>query len=313
MSAPFTFHLPRELSAKEPPEQRGISRDGVRLLVIERDSGRVAHTRFDRLADYLRPGDLLVFNTSRTLPASLVGCNPAPGPCVEVRLAEHLPDDTWLALLLCRDDPNLFTCGLGAGVELRFSDALSCVVLSADVTIPRLWQIRFSKTGADLVDEVYRIGQPVRYNYVSAPWDLDYYQTVFARDPGSAEMPSAGRAFTWRLLFDLRRRGVRMAYIVLHTTLSSYMDDDLDAQHPAAEEEYLIGDAAAQAINAARRGGNRVIAVGTTVVRVPRIRRKRRPRAARTRLHAAPHRFRTSPVDRRRPAHRPSRTDGQPS
>ena len=166
-------------------------------------------------------------------------------------LAEHLPDDTWLALLLCRDDPDFFNCGLGAGIELRFSDALTCQVLAADATIPRLWQIRFSKTGTDLVDELYRIGQPVRYNYVSAPWDLDYYQNVFARDPGSAEMPSAGRAFTWRLLFDLRRRGVEMAYIVLHTTLSSYMDDDLDAQHPAAEEEYVIGEDAAESINAA--------------------------------------------------------------
>ncbi len=267
MSAPFSFDLPAELSAKEPPEQRGIARDEVRLLVIDRSSGRVEHTRFNHLGDYLRSGDLLVFNTSRTLPASLVGCDAAPGPCVEVRLAEHLPDDTWLALLICRDDAELFTCGLGAGIELRFSDALTCSVLAPDAAIPRLWRIRFSKTGTELLDALYRVGQPVRYNYVSAPWDLDYYQNVFARDPGSAEMPSAGRAFTWRLLFNLRRRGVRMAYIVLHTTLSSYMDDDLDAQHPAAEEEYVVGESAAEAINAARRRGNRVIAVGTTVVR----------------------------------------------
>ena len=246
MNAPFTFHLPAELAAREPPEQRGIGRDEVRLLVIDRSSPRVEHTRFNRLGEYLLPGDLLVFNTSRTLPASLVGCDAAPGPCIEVRLAEHLPDDTWLALLLCRDDPDFFNCGLGAGIQLRFSDALTCQVLAADAHIPRLWQIRFSKTGTELVDELYRIGQPVRYNYVSAPWDLDYYQNVFARDPGSAEMPSAGRAFTWRLLFDLKRRGVQMAYIVLHTTLSSYMDDDLDAQHPAAEEEYVISEDAAR-------------------------------------------------------------------
>jgi S-adenosylmethionine:tRNA ribosyltransferase-isomerase len=212
----------------------------VRLLVVDRNSTRVEHSRFNRLGEYLRPGDLLVFNTSRTLPASLVGCGPATGPCIEVRLAEHLPDDTWLALLLCRDDPDFFNCGLGTGIQLRFSDALTCQVLAPDATIPRLWQIRFSKTGTELVEELYLIGQPVRYNYVSAPWDLDYYQNVFARDPGSAEMPSAGRAFTWRLLFDLRRRGVQMAYIVLHTTLSSYMVDDLDAQHPAAEEEFVI-------------------------------------------------------------------------
>jgi S-adenosylmethionine:tRNA ribosyltransferase-isomerase len=96
---------------------------------------------------------------------------------------------------------------------------------------------------------------------------LDYYQTVYAKEPGSAEMPSAGRAFTWKLLFDLKRRGVETAYIVLHTGLSSYMDDDLDAQHPASEEEYFISEAAAQKINQTRDLGGRVIAVGTTVVR----------------------------------------------
>ena len=111
------------------------------------------------------------------------------------------------------------------------------------------------------------MGRPVRYEYVAAPWDLDYYQTVYAREPGSAEMPSAGRAFTWQLLFDLRRRGVEIAYIVLHTGLSSYMDDDLDAQHPASEEEYFIGPQAAAKINDARAAGHRIIAVGTTVVR----------------------------------------------
>lgn len=295
MSAPFTFHLPKELEAHAPAEQRGIPRDRVRLLVIDRNSPRLEHSRFDRLGSYLRPGDLLVFNTSRTLPAALVGCDAAAGPCVEVRLAEHLPDDTWLALLLCRDRPDLFNCGLGAGIQLRFSDALTCDVLEPDATIPRLWRIRFSKAGTELVDEMYRIGQPVRYSYVSAPWDLDYYQTVFARDPGSSEMPSAGRAFTWRLLFDLRRRGVQMAYIVLHTTLSSYMDDDLDALHPPAEEEYLIGEAAAQAINAARERGNRVIAVGTTVVRcLESVARESRvqPEHGYTRLHiSAGHRL----------------------
>jgi len=127
--------------------------------------------------------------------------------------------------------------------------------------------MRFSKSGSAFVDEVYRLGQPVRYEYVSAPWDLDYYQTVYAQEPGSAEMPSAGRAFTWRLLFDLRRRGVEAAYIVLHTGLSSYMDDDLDALHPASEEEYLISEAAAIKINRAHEQQRRIIAVGTTVVR----------------------------------------------
>ena len=108
MNSSFSFVLPPELSAKEPPERRGIRRDQVRLLVIDRTTGRIEHTRFDKIARYLRAGDLLVFNSSRTLPASLRGCEcgAAHGPCMEVRLAEHLPDDSWLALLLCEQgDP----------------------------------------------------------------------------------------------------------------------------------------------------------------------------------------------------------------
>jgi S-adenosylmethionine:tRNA ribosyltransferase-isomerase len=266
MAAPFTFNLPPELSAKEPPERRGIARDGVRLLVLDRATHQTTHTRFDQLGEFLRAGDLLVFNSSRTLPAVLEGCGAPEGPCIELRLAEHLPDDTWLALLMCqRGDP--FGCGLRAGMQIAFGEGLVGSVLEQDRRIPRLWRVRFSRAGTELMNALYRLGRPVRYEYVAAPWDLDYYQTVYAREPGSAEMPSAGRAFTWQLLFDLRRRGVQVAYIVLHTGLSSYMDDDLDAQHPASEEEFFIGALAAEKINEARAHGRRIIAVGTTVVR----------------------------------------------
>ena len=266
MSNPFSFTLPAELSAKEPPERRGIARDEVQLMVIDRAKYQVEHTRFDRLSEYIRPGDLLVFNTSRTLPAALDGCESPAGPCIELRLAHHLPDDSWLALLLCHKG-NPFSCGLRSGMQLDFGQGLTGTVDDRDQNIPRLWKIRFSKSGTDLMDLLYRLGRPIRYEYVSAPWDLDYYQTVYAKEPGSAEMPSAGRAFTWKLLFDLKRRGVETAYIVLHTGLSSYMDDALDAQHPASEEEYFVTETAAQKINLTHQQGGRVIAVGTTVVR----------------------------------------------
>jgi S-adenosylmethionine:tRNA ribosyltransferase-isomerase len=265
MTAPFTFVLPPQLAAREPPERRGVARDGVRLMVIDRRTGRVEHTRFDRLGSFLRAGDLLVFNSSRTLPAALGGCA-AGGPCLEVRLAEHLPDDSWLALLVCREgDP--FGCGLRPGLRISFGEGLTATVHERDERVPRLWRVRFSASGAALIDLLHRLGRPVRYEHVSRPWGLDYYQTVYAREPGSAEMPSAGRAFTWRLLFDLRRRGVETAHLVLHTGLSSYLDDELDARHPASEEEYFVGQTTAAAVNRARARGRRVIAVGTTVVR----------------------------------------------
>ena len=235
-------------------------------MVIDRATFRVEHTRFNRLGDYLRAGDLLVFNSSRTLPASLTGCGAPAGPCIELRLAEHLTDDSWLALLICqKGDP--FGCGLRSGMQIDFGRGLVGTVYERNEHIPRLWKVRFSKSGTELINLLYALGRPVRYEYVSAPWNLDYYQTVYAREPGSAEMPSAGRAFTWKLLFDLRRRGVETAYVVLHTGLSSYMDDDLDARHPTSEEEYFISHGTAGKINAARAGGRRVIAVGTTAVR----------------------------------------------
>jgi S-adenosylmethionine:tRNA ribosyltransferase-isomerase len=264
----FTFVVPPELSAKEPPERRGIRRDQVRLLVIDRAAARIEHTRFDKIGDYLRAGDLLVFNSSRTLPASLRGCecSASHGPCMEVRLAERLPDGSWLALLLCEQgDP--FSCGLRAGMQIEFAEGLAATVLERYANIPRLWKLRFSISGTELVDLIYRLGKPIRYEYVSAPWDLDYYQTVYATEPGSAEMPSAGRAFTWNLLLDLKRRGIGIAYLLLHAGLSSYMDDELDRQHPASEEEYFVSRITGEKINRTKEEGGRIIAVGTTVVR----------------------------------------------
>jgi S-adenosylmethionine:tRNA ribosyltransferase-isomerase len=266
MSAAFTFALPTELAASEPPERRGVPRDRVRLMVLDRRAGGVQHTRFDRLGDYLRRGDLLVFNSSRTLPAALDGVAAPDGPRVEARLAEHLPDDSWLALLLCRGGAP-FACGLCAGMRIAFGQGLTATVEERDRHIPRLWKVRFSRSDSELIDLVYRLGKPVRYEHVAEPWGLDYYQTVYAREPGSAEMPSAGRAFTWRLLFALQWRGIEAAHVVLHTGLSSYLDDELDARHTASEEEYVVSPAAAARINRARAAGRRVIAVGTTVVR----------------------------------------------
>lgn len=235
-------------------------------MIIDRQTFQVEHSRFDRLGDFLRRGDLLVFNSSRTLPAALEGCEAPQGVCLQVRISEHLPDDSWLALLLCQQGEP-FACGLRSGMQIHFSPQLSAIVEARDRNIPRLWKLRFSKSGTELINLLYHLGQPIRYEYVSAPWDLDYYQTVYAKEPGSAEMPSAGRVFTWKLLFALQRQGIQTAHLVLHTGLSSYMDDDLDAQHLASEEEYFISETTAEKINQTHQAGGRIIAVGTTVVR----------------------------------------------
>jgi S-adenosylmethionine:tRNA ribosyltransferase-isomerase len=266
-SNPVSFTLLPDLVAKEPPELRGVARDAVRLMVIDRSDYTIDHTFFYGIGKFLVPGDLMVFNTSRTLPASLVGYGKSAGPVVEVRLAEHLPDDSWLALLLCQNENSLFSCGIHKGMQIKFEPGLVATVYDKDDRIQRLWKIRFSKSGTELMNSLYRIGQPIRYEYVSKPWDLDYYQTVYATYPGSAEMPSAGRPFTWKLLFELKRNGIKMAYVSLHTGLSSYMDSDLDRRHISSEEEYLVSSTTAEQINKTHSLGGRVIAVGTTVVR----------------------------------------------
>jgi S-adenosylmethionine:tRNA ribosyltransferase-isomerase len=265
-NSPLTFTLPEELMATAPPERRGLRRDGVKLLVLDRKTHATKHLLFRQLPDELRPGDLLVLNNSRTLPAVLVGFADSPSRQIELRLAEQLADGTWLVLLLC-GSAALFDCGLRSGMTVRFGDDLTARVLEPDPKIPRLWHVDFSKTGSELIDTFYRLGSPIRYEYVSGPLRLDDYQTVYASAPGSSEMPSAGRAFTWELLLNLRRRGIKVVPLTLHTTLSSLMDDDLDRAHYPKEENFSISFETARSINETRAAQGRVIAVGTTVVR----------------------------------------------
>ena len=260
----FTFALPPELNADRPPERRGVSRDRVRLLVINRHTGALTHTRFNRLTEFLRPHDLLVFNSSHTLPAVLTATVRHTSAQIEVRLAERLANGDWLVLLLGQANQNPVVPERSI---LDFGQGLTAEVLGPDQAISRLWCVRFSAAGTTFVDLIYRLGQPVRYRYLAAPWRLSYYQNVYAQIPGSSEMPSAGRAFSWQLLFQLRDMGVQTANIILHTGLSSYMDGELDRQHLMSEEEYWIPEDAAEKIRCAQIEGGRIIAVGTTVVR----------------------------------------------
>jgi S-adenosylmethionine:tRNA-ribosyltransferase-isomerase (queuine synthetase) len=122
-------------------------------MVIDRQTFQVQHSHFDRLDDFLRPGDLLVFNSSRTLPAVLEGCEAPVGACMQVRLAEHLPDDAWLALLLCQQGEP-FACGLRSGMQIHVSSQLRAIVKERDRTIPRLWKLRFSQSGTELINSL---------------------------------------------------------------------------------------------------------------------------------------------------------------
>ena len=255
------FSLPPELEAHEPPEFRGLRRDYVRMMVLPRFGGSISHTRFSTLADFMRAGDLLVVNSSRTLPA-LMRAHDQRGEPVEVRLAHRRSDSRWDALLL-----NGRTHIGRDGMLLDFGQDLSAQVGERRPDLPFLWRLEFNRCCLDLLDHIYRLGEPVRYTYVKEALPIDLYQTVFATEPGSVEMPSAGRAFSWELLLKLKTRGVGIVPVLLHTGLSSTREDAIDATHPIYDEEYQVPESTASAINKTHRRGGRVIAVGTTVVR----------------------------------------------
>ena len=255
------FYLPPELEAHQPAELRGVRRDQVRLMVLPRLQGPMVHTQFDALGEFLCPGDLLVVNTSRTLPA-LLRAHDQEGKPVEVRLAQRRSDEVWDALLLDG------RAHIGqAGMRLDFGQGLTATVEDRRPDLPFLWQVHFDRCCIPLLDLIYRLGEPVRYGYVEKPLPIDLYQTVYAGEPGSVEMPSAGRPFSWQVLLKLKNQGVGLASILLHTGLSSTRDDQIDLTHPVYDEQYFVPEATARAVNDTHAHGGRVIAVGTTVVR----------------------------------------------
>ena len=253
------FERPQTLQADQPPEARSLQRDEVRLLVTTGQGH--THTTFTHLAEFLEPGDLLVVNRSATLPASL----PVSGQQGEflLNLSTNYGDGVWLA------EPRWSSSvpgplPLSPGDRLTIGDQ-SLQLLAPYPGLPRLWFIR---TEANLCKLMQTRGTPIRYGYVTDPYPLAAYQTLFAKTPGSAEMPSAGRPFTQRVVQSLRQRGVTLAGITLHTGVSSLeIETEQVEAHPMYAEPFHVPVATARRINATHQAGHRVIAVGTTVVR----------------------------------------------
>ncbi|MEU4248673.1 S-adenosylmethionine:tRNA ribosyltransferase-isomerase [Amycolatopsis sp. NPDC026612] len=247
------FDLPAELSASAPPEARGLTRDQVRLLVAS--PAGVHHTAFTSLGEHLRPGDLLVVNTSGTLPAA-VDARRADRPIV-VHFATPLDDGSWVVELRAPGGPLLDG---RPGERLSLAGDASLTLLAPMVPgAARLWRAAVSVEVPELLAAT---GRPIRYGYVPRAWPLADYQTAFAREPGSAEMPSAARPFTAELVTRLVTDGVLVAPLLLHTGVSS----PEAAEPPQAERFRVPGTTAALASWVRSRGG-RVIAVGTTAAR----------------------------------------------
>ncbi|MGY1600714.1 S-adenosylmethionine:tRNA ribosyltransferase-isomerase [Geodermatophilus sp. SYSU D00815] len=254
------FALPREAEATAPPEWSGTPRDGVRLMTVRPEG--ITHGVFRDLPDLLEPGDLVVVNTSATLPARLSAVR-ADGVAVPLHVAGTLDDGDWVVEVRRADNggPDLrvepgTVLDLPGGVRLHLLDG------HPDRTRPsRLWRARAEPAVAPR-PLLERYGTAIRYGYLAGTYPLEAYQTVYATEPGSAEMASAGRPFSEAVLVRLMARGVPVVPLVLHAGVSSP-----ELHEPPAPERFAVPEVTARLVTGTRRAGHRVVAVGTTVTR----------------------------------------------
>ncbi len=258
----LAFEIAPDLEAHEPPEVRGVPRDGVRLLVARRSDGLIEHRTFSDLPELLAPGDIVVINVSATIPAAVTARRANGGGAVRVHFATRAPhlDDDWRVVEI-RSADGRRPARLPAGEVLTLRGGARLELVAPYASGQRLMLARFC---CELLLDEYleRHGEPIRYSHVPRRWPLEAYQNVYAISPGSAEMPSAGRPVTRDLLSRLVARDVAIAQVTLHAGVSSP-----ESHEPPFPEWFEVPERTAQAICDARHRGGRVIAVGTTVVR----------------------------------------------
>ncbi len=253
----FDYYLPEELIAQHPAERRSDSR----LMLLDRATGAVSEDRFYNILDYIREGDCLVFNNTRVLPARLYGVK-RNGTPVEFLLLNDMGGDTWEAIVR----PGR-RCHVGD--TFTFGDGLLAGTITAvDETGNRLIRFEYDGVFLEVLEQVGNVPLPP---YITEKLeDKERYQTVYARVPGSAAAPTAGLHFTPEILADMDRRGILKAYVTLNVGLGTFrpVKSDTVEGHVMHNERFSIGQEACDIINGARAAGGRIIAVGTTDVRV---------------------------------------------
>ena len=255
------FALPPGLEASAPVEARGMTRDAVRMLVAREATNELVHSTFALLPHFLAAGDLVVINTSGTIPAAIDAVG-ADGTPLVVHLSTQLDADRWVveprriagrttARWTGEPPPGALALGERASLHLVAPYLGSDRLWVADLTLPQ-----------PVLTWLAVHGRPIQYSYVERPWPLTMYQTAYVTEPGSAEMPSAGRPFTPEVITRLVAAGVGVTPLVLHTGVASLEADELP--YP---ERVIVPATTAARVNAARASGGRIIAIGTTVVR----------------------------------------------
>jgi S-adenosylmethionine:tRNA ribosyltransferase-isomerase len=265
-TADFNFVLPPELIAQSPTSKR----DGSRLLVVNRVNGGIEHRSFLDLLEFLRAGDVLVLNNSRVIPARLRGVNALTGGKFEILLLEENTLNDWWAML--RPGKN---ARIGTQISLLAAgnERTKIIATVAEINAAGYRRLKFSGT-SDVNDDLDRLGEiplpPYIERNTTNAEDKERYQTIFAKPAGSVAAPTAGLHFTGWLLDEIRARGVKVCFVTLHVGPGTFQPVKTEtlADHKMHEERFEVGEETVRIVNAAKSTGRRVIAVGTTSVRV---------------------------------------------
>lgn len=254
----FDYTLPENLIAQHPTDKR----DNSRLMVIDRETGTVEHKRFFNVLEYLKPGDCLVMNNSKVIPARLFGKKEKTGGRVEFLLIKRISGDLWETMV--RPGKKLHP-----GDVVSFSDELKAEVLDYGNDGTRIVRFDYKGIFLEILEEVGKIPLPPYINRESDSKDKDRYQTVYCKDEGSVAAPTAGLHFTKELIDEAIKKGVKIAYVTLHVGIGTFrpVKCDVVEEHKMHFEEYEITRENAEIINSTKMTGGRIIAVGTTSTR----------------------------------------------
>lgn len=253
----FDYDLPKELIAQTPLKNRNASR----MMVLDKETGEYADKHFTDLIDYLNPGDTLVLNDTKVIPARLIGHKPDTGAVIEVLMLKDLGDDEWE----CLTKP---AKRIKEGTIVKFSDELSCKCMFVGDDGIRHYKFIYDGIFLEILD---RLGEMPLPPYITEKLDdKNRYQTVYAKNPGSAAAPTAGLHFTKEYLEKVKQKGVNIAYVTLHVGLGTFRPVVVEdvTKHDMHSEYYILSSEVADLLNKTRDAGKRIVAVGTTSTRV---------------------------------------------
>lgn len=253
----FDYYLPKELIAQTPLSKR----DNSRMMVLDKETGKISDEMFTNLINYLNPGDTIVLNDTKVIPARLIGHKPDTNAVIEVLMLKDLGDDTWE----CLSKP---AKRVKEGTVIKFSDELSCKCVFVGEDGIRRYKFIYNGILLEILD---RLGEMPLPPYITEKLkEKDRYQTVYAKNPGSAAAPTAGLHFTKEYLEKIKQKGINIAYVTLHVGLGTFRPVVVEdvTKHDMHSEYYILSKETANLLNETRRSGKRIIAVGTTSTRV---------------------------------------------